>query len=66
MHQHVVNRRQLLADWEAMQLAENDFEDALTVLANDPKLDRVPAALDCVLRPRQRPKNVAARCSVAL
>ena len=58
--------RQLLADWEAMQLVENDFEDALTVLENDPKLDRVPAALDCVLRPRQRPKNVAGRGSVAL
>jgi hypothetical protein len=55
--------RQLLAEWEAMELAGSDFEDALTVLESDPKLDRVPAALDCVLRPRNRPNQSGGRKS---
>ncbi len=58
--------QQLLGDWSAMALSAKDFEAALSVLEGDPKLDRVPAALDCVLRPRQQPKNTAGRGRVAL
>lgn len=58
--------RQLLQEWEAMGLSGEDFNIAASVVEGDTSLDRVPAALDLVLRPRTHRRATPGRGRVAL
>lgn len=49
-----------------MGLSADDFDIAAGVVEADSALDRVPASLDIVLRPRTRRKPTSGRGRVAL